>query len=651
MKLIATFLTFILLCSCSSEVKVDSIGDEGAIAAIPIAQTLTPANLTQGTQSLIQLSYKSIEFATSCQVTNLVHASATVECSCNSIGVCEVGVTGEPSYTGVASFDYTVSVASTTSNSITVEFTIDAPEPSATQLVFTQQPTLSKQNEVIAPTIIVELRDADNNLFDSSANVTLSLSASGNPLPGTAILGGTLTVAAVSGVATFNDITLDLELNNYQFSASSLGTSSANSEWFDIVGATPIARSVGYGNANSLADGLGTNGLSIQGKTAVFDNSIALNIGVGDAIQYDSATKIAFITGIAGQNVYQVRNAAGADALSVTNDTGWTIYRAYASVSAVTDVSNNNENDAIDNALEDFDPHGATYDITSATGSDEVWFVALYAEAVNQGTWIRAWDTDTKNYVKLFTPHRSNEVGISQRHNGVWDNAKATIQRTTSGSYQDAIRYQIRHLKIEGLQLQIIGTHGWSSCIKSVNADNVILDIEISNNILRSGGGGGSHSGFYGDSNDSPDGVFKIHHNIFYDFQSYAFIGYSNTTAVFYVSNNTVINSSTGIRAYQGTTVAKNNLVQTCATDCYTGTFDVSSSNNISNLADAPGTNSQNISIAFVDAASDDYHLAIGDTDATGNGEDLSTDTNFAHIFDIDGDLKTISWDIGADQK
>ncbi|MBT4793091.1 MAG: hypothetical protein HON90_16075 [Halobacteriovoraceae bacterium] len=657
MKNLIWLLIFTFLISCTSQIGVDIADEQGEVnidnnvadTVTPVAQNITPANLTQDSQSLIQLEYTSTEQATSCSISNLVHATSTVDCAC-SAGVCQVGITGEASYTGAASFDYTIVIGSTVSNTVTVNFTIDPPPPSATQLVFTQQPTLSKQNEAINPKIIVELRDISNNLFNSNANVTLALSTGGNPLPGTAVLGGTLTVAAVAGIVVFDDITLDLDLNNYQLTATSTGLTSANSEWFNIVGATPIARSVGYGNTSSLDTGAGTNNLTISGKTATFATAIALNIGIGDAIQYDTDSKIAFITGRSSDTVFQVRNAAGADALSITNDSTWSVFRAYTEVSAVTSVGNNTENTAFANALENFDTHGATYDITTS-GANEVWFVALYADAVNNQIWVEDWITDTKNYVKLFAPSLSNEVGETQRHSGVWDNTKATAERVTYNSYQDTIRYSIRHFKVEGLQLQITGTHSNSSCVKSINADNIVVDVEVSNNIMRSGGGGGAHSGFYGDSNDSPGGVFKVHHNIFYDLESYAFLSYSNNSAVFYVSNNTIVNVNNGIGRYEGIVIAKNNLAQTCTTACFGGSFDASSSNNISNNADAPGTSSQNVSINFENEAGDDFHLAVTDTDAIAKGVNLASDANYGYTFDIDGNFKATSWDIGADQR
>ena len=50
----------------------------------------------------------------------------------------------------------------------------------------------------------------------------------------------------------------------------------------------------------------------------------------------------------------------------------------------------------------------------------------------------------------------------------------------------------------------------------------------------------------------------------------------------------------------------------------------------------------------FVNAAGDNFHLAVGD-DAIGEGTDLSADGDFAFDDDIDGDT-IVTWDIGFDE-
>ena len=75
--------------------------------------------------------------------------------------------------------------------------------------------------------------------------------------------------------------------------------------------ATPLYRSVGI-TATPLASGA-ANALTISGSTATFGVALANNIGVGDAIQYDSdgngsIDALAFIHGRTSSQSYTVKN-------------------------------------------------------------------------------------------------------------------------------------------------------------------------------------------------------------------------------------------------------------------------------------------------------------------------------------------------------
>src|SRR5213078_3324268 len=76
----------------------------------------------------------------------------------------------------------------------------------ATQLAFTQQPSATVAGATISPAVQVTALDAAGNLvptFTGSVTVALGIN------PGGSTLGGTTTVAAVGGVVTRSDLTLD----------------------------------------------------------------------------------------------------------------------------------------------------------------------------------------------------------------------------------------------------------------------------------------------------------------------------------------------------------------------------------------------------------------------------------------------------------
>src|SRR5436190_8528270 len=118
------------------------------------------------------------------------------------------------------------------SNSVsTVPVTQTVNPGAATNLAFSVQPTATTADTAIAPAVQVSVEDADGTVVtDSTANVTLALGAN----PGSATLGGTKTVAAVNGVASFPNLTLDAAGTGYTLTASSSGLTGDSSPAFNI---------------------------------------------------------------------------------------------------------------------------------------------------------------------------------------------------------------------------------------------------------------------------------------------------------------------------------------------------------------------------------------------------------------------------------
>ena len=80
--------------------------------------------------------------------------------------------------------------------------------------------------------VTVQVQDANGNLETTATNaITLALAAN----PGGSTLGGTLTVNAINGVATFSDLTLNQLGNGYTLSASAPGLTGATSTAFNII--------------------------------------------------------------------------------------------------------------------------------------------------------------------------------------------------------------------------------------------------------------------------------------------------------------------------------------------------------------------------------------------------------------------------------
>lgn len=99
-------------------------------------------------------------------------------------------------------------------------------------LVFTVQPTGAAAGDIMTPAILVAAQDTLGNTdLTFAGNVTIVLGSN----PSGAFLDGTKTVAAVSGVASFGDLSVDRVGSGYTLVASAPGATSAASAGFSIV--------------------------------------------------------------------------------------------------------------------------------------------------------------------------------------------------------------------------------------------------------------------------------------------------------------------------------------------------------------------------------------------------------------------------------
>ena len=101
------------------------------------------------------------------------------------------------------------------------------------KLAFQVQPPNGAATVALSPAVQVVAQDTFGNTATSyTGNVTLALGTN----PSGATLGGTLTVAAVAGVATFSNLTLNLTGTGYTLVVSASGLTSATSTAFNITG-------------------------------------------------------------------------------------------------------------------------------------------------------------------------------------------------------------------------------------------------------------------------------------------------------------------------------------------------------------------------------------------------------------------------------
>src|SRR5207253_11031296 len=150
-------------------------------------------------------------------------------------------------------------LSSTTSSS----FTITA--GTATQLVFGTPPSTTIAGRQISPAVKVRALDALGNLVTGfTGSVAIAL---GNN-PGGSTLSGTTPVAAVGGVATFTNLSLNKTGTGYTLTASASGFSPVTSSAFDITAGTATQLLFSQQPTNTVAGQPITPGVQVMAADA-----------------------------------------------------------------------------------------------------------------------------------------------------------------------------------------------------------------------------------------------------------------------------------------------------------------------------------------------------------------------------------------------
>lgn len=152
-------------------------------------------------------------------------------------------------------------------------------------LVFSTQPSNANGGASIAPPIAVHILDAYGNLSSSTASISMAIGTN----PGGGILSGTLSVAAVAGVATFSDLSINAAGTGYTLVASSAGLANVTSSAFAITGSGLVCYTDNFTN---LADwSVGNQGGSF-GNPVTLNNRLRLTDASNDVSTYAIFNKL-----------------------------------------------------------------------------------------------------------------------------------------------------------------------------------------------------------------------------------------------------------------------------------------------------------------------------------------------------------------------
>src|SRR5437773_244065 len=178
-----------------------------------------------------------------------------------------------------------------------------APGP-ATQLEFTVEPTTVTAGAPLAPPLQVSALDPEGNPVPGfTGNVTVAF---GGTSGAGATLGGTTTVAAVHGVATFGDLTVSKAGTGYWLTGSSTGLGRAASDAFEVTAGAATQLVVGTPPGTTVAEHNITPAVKVRALDA-FGNlvpsftgnvSIATGTNPGGAT-LSGTTPVAAIGGVA----------------------------------------------------------------------------------------------------------------------------------------------------------------------------------------------------------------------------------------------------------------------------------------------------------------------------------------------------------------
>ena len=204
---------------------------------------IQPTNTVAGA-SITPAIQVEIEDAGGNRVTSGGPVSVGVAILNNAGGGTLSGTTPKNSSSGLATFNnisinktgtsYTLQ-ATASGLTATTSTAFDITPAAADHLVFIVQPSNTLGGQTITPPVVVEVRDQfDNRVTGATTQITVDIGTNpGTPTPGT--LAGTLVVNAVSGQATFSDLSIDNAGLGYTLTASAASLTGDTSAQFDIL--------------------------------------------------------------------------------------------------------------------------------------------------------------------------------------------------------------------------------------------------------------------------------------------------------------------------------------------------------------------------------------------------------------------------------
>jgi chitodextrinase len=552
---------------------------------------------------------------------------------------------GTPSLTG--RFTFSIRVIDDAAQTATKEFVIDIqPEPD------TEPPTVP-QNLTATPVSSTQIELTWDASTDNNDSISYHIYRNDQLLN---------TVTTTQYVDT--DVTPGTTYTYAIVAVDFAGNASSQSENISVAALPPmvnkIYRSVGPNKTVAIASGT-NNPLNIENGIATFNSSLPDNVGLGDVIQYDSndddlPDTISFIQERVSSTQFVLQQADYSEAISVSNDVNWSIYRAYTSLfNAEAGI----ENESIHPDLRDFDTWTDGRDLVA---NNEQWHIACYADADDTSfVTIAGWITDDTHFIRIFTPVEPNEVGKSQRHTGAVDSDGYQLFPTSPGAPYSFIQIEVPYTVIDGLKIKAFENIRYSAAIdlKKANASKIM------NNLIYNWGNKNAYSAIKcRGGNETAEGAYIVNNIVIGSgvFQNRTYYGIRALSYYddIHVLNNTVYNIHSengggiamgGDSDYHRRGFLVNNISWNNTLDFVVTAYIKHSESNFSKDDSAPGTNSiwgnsqaKTVDFVSTNPGSEDLHIRV-----TSDAIDAGCDLNLFVLSDIDGEIRN-TFDMGADE-
>lgn len=266
--------------------------------------------------------------------------------------------------------------------------------------------------------------------------------------------------------------------------------------------------------------------------------------------------------------------------------------------------------------------------------SDEIAAAECYSMSESSQLNISGWTAYALNFIHFYTLK-------SERHDGKWNATKHRMEVTDAEcvvNSEDFVRF-------DGFQFKVVAPTSSLNAF-SVSSVGAGSEFHFISNII-DGGGSTLMVGLY-----IFDSQLKaiVRTNMMYDCERSGSgnIEIASCGAGTVIENNTFVGGYRCIRCVDTDAVFTNNVAKgsTHGQDFY-GVFGAASDYNNSSVGSATGGahDKVNQTVAFVNEAGKDFHLASGDTSAKDAGTNLSA----FFTTDIDGQTITGLWPMGAD--